>query len=188
MSPRHLFFALLASGLLAGCSNGSDMSDFGSTSIANGGIRVNHGVAILHVSGAPNAVISADGELRIDGKTVSTTPAQQDLLKHYAEAALAVREHGIATGKAGAAVGGAAIQGIAAAISSGDSNQIDKHVEAKAKLVEQAAMKICQDIVSIKLAQDALATQLTAFKPYANILGADAGEDCHKDDHQVIRN
>lgn len=180
MSPRHLFFALLAAGLLAGCSNGSDMSNFGSTSIANGGIRVNHGVAILHVSGAPNAVISADGELRIDGKTITITPAQQALLKQYAQAAFAVREHGIATGKAGAAVGGAAIEGIAAAIKSGDSDQIDKHVDAKAKLVDEAANKICLDIAQIKLAQNELATQLPAFKPYAGIISPDQDEDCGK--------
>ena len=180
MSPRHMFFALLASGLLVGCSSGSDIIDFGSTSIANGGIRVKHGVATLHVSGAPNAVISANGELRIDGKTVSTNPTQKELLRQYAQAAFAVRKHGIATGKAGAAVGGAAIQGIAAAISSGDSNQIDKHVDAKAKLVDEAANKICLDIAQIKIAQNALATQLPAFKPYAGILSADQDEDCGK--------
>lgn len=180
MSSRHLFFALLATGLLAACSNGSDMSDFGSTSIANGGIRVHHGVATLHVSGAPNAAISADGELRIDGRIVSTNPAQQQLLKRYAQAALAVREHGIATGKAGAAVAGAAIQGIAASIASGDSNQIDKHVDAKAKQVEAAANLICLDIVQIRTAQNALATELPAFKPYASILNANQVDDCNK--------
>ena len=181
MSLRHLFFALLASGLLAGCSNGSDMSDFGSTSIANGGIRVKHGVATLHVSGAPDAVISADGELRIDGKTVSITPAQQDLLKQYAQAAFAVREHGIATGKAGAAVAGAAIPGIAASIASGDSDQIDKHVDAKAKQVDEAANKICLDIARIRTAQTSLAADLPAFTPYGGILGADKGKSCNDD-------
>jgi len=181
MSSRHLFFALLATGLLAGCSNGSDMSNFGGTSIANGGIRVNHEVATLHVSGVPNAVVSADGELRIDGKTVTTSPAQQEQLKRYAQAALAVREHGIATGKAGAAVAGAAIQGIAASIASGDSNQIDKHVDAKAKQVDEAANKICLDIAQIRAAQNALATDLPAFKPYSGILGADEGKGCKGD-------
>ncbi len=180
MSSRHLFFALLTTGLLAGCGNGSDMSDFGGTSIANGGIRVKHGVATLHVSGAPNAVISADGELSIDSKAVATTPAQQALLKQYAQAAFAVREHGIATGKAGAAVAGAAIQGVVASIASGDSNQIDKHVDAKAKQVEEQANKICRDIVQIKTAQDALAAQLPAFKPYAGILAANQHDDCDK--------
>jgi hypothetical protein len=180
MSLRHLGFALLAAVVLAGCGNGSEMNNFGSTSIANGGIRVHHGAATLHVSGAPNAVISADGELRIDGRIVSTNPAQQELLKHYAQAALAVREHGIATGKAGAAVAGAAIQGIAASIASGDSNQIDKHVDAKAKQVEAAANLICLDIVQIRIAQNALATQLPAFKPYAGILNASQVDDCNR--------
>lgn len=181
MPIRLVFFALLASGLLAGCGNGSMMSDFGSTSIANGGIRVKHGVVTLHVSDAPNATISADGELRIDGKAVATTPAQQALLQRYASSAMAVREHGIATGKAGAAVAGAAIQGIAASIASGDSDQIDKHVDAKAKQVDTEANKICVDIANIKNAQDALATDLPAFNPYAGIIPANERTDC-KDD------
>ncbi|TAL83055.1 MAG: hypothetical protein EPN74_15350 [Rhodanobacter sp.] len=181
MPLRLVFFALLATGLLAGCGNGSMMSDFGSTSIANGGIRVKHGVVTLHVSDAPNAVISANGELRVDGKVVATTSAQQALLKRYATAALAVREHGIATGKAGAAVAGAAIRGIAASIASGDSDQIDKHVDAKAKQVDTEANKICVDIANLKATQNALAIDLPAFRPYAGIIHADAGTDC-KDD------
>lgn len=181
MSSRHWFFALLATGLLAGCGNGSMMSDFGSTSIADGGIRVKHGVVTLHVSDAPNAVISADGELRIDGKAVATTPAQQALLKRYASSALAVREHGIATGEAGAAVAGAAIRGIAASITTGDSDQIDKHVDAKARQVDTEANKICMDITNIKAAQDALATDLPAFRPYAGIIHTHESTDC-KDD------
>jgi hypothetical protein len=179
MSLRHLFFALLAALLLAGCGNGSSMSDFSSTSIANGGIRVKHGIATLHVSGAPNAVISADGELSIDGKAVATTPEQQGLLKRYVSSAVAVREHGIATGKAGAAVAGAAIQGVVASIANGDSDQIDKHVDAKAKQVDEAANKICRDIAQIKQAQDELATQLPAFKPYAGIISGDPGAHCN---------
>lgn len=179
MSLRLLFFALLAALLLAGCGNDSNMSDFGSTLIANGGIRVKHGIATLHVSGAPDAVISADGELSIDGKAVATTPEQQALLKRYVSSAVAVREHGIATGKAGAAVAGAAVQGVVASIASGDSNQIDKQVDAKAKQVDAAANKICLDIAQIKQAQDELATQLPAFKPYARIISGDPGAHCN---------
>lgn len=178
MSSRHLSFALLITGLLAGCGNGSGMSDFGSTSIANGGIQVRHGVVTLHVSDAPDAAISTRGELSIGGNIVATTPTEQVLLKDYAASAVAVREHGIATGKAGIAVAGAAIEGVAAGIASGDSNQIDRHVDAKAKKVDEAANRICLDIARIKVAQDALAAQLPAFKPYAGILGASAGADC----------
>jgi hypothetical protein len=183
MSPRHLIFALLATTLLAGCGNSSDLTDFGSTTIAHGAITVRHGETRLHVSDAPDAVIGADGGLHINGQTVPTSQPQRDLLKRYSAAATAVREHGIATGKAGAAVAGAALKGVAASITSGDSKQIEKHVDAKAKLVEQEATKICLDIADIKAAQDALAAQLPAFKPYAGIIGADDAEDCQKHDH-----
>lgn len=174
--PHPRMTALIAAlcGLIAACSNAPDWS---STTIANGAIILHHEQVTLHTSGAPKAVITASGDFTIDGKMVTVTPDQRQQLQRYYQGALAVREHGIATGKAGVAVAGAAITGIADAITSGDSDQIDKHVNAKAELVEQKAMKICQDIAQIKAAQNALATQLPAFKPYSDLLEADA-EHC----------
>jgi hypothetical protein len=161
-------------GLVAACSNAPDWS---STTIANGTIILRHGQVTLRTSGVPEAVIMASGDFTIDGKAVAVTPDQRQQLQRYYQGALAVREHGIATGKAGVAVAGAAVAGIADAITSGDSEQINKHVNAKAELVEQKAMKICLDIAQIKAAQGALATQLPAFRPYAGLLEADA-YDC----------
>ncbi len=54
---------------------------------------------------------------------------------------------------------------MAKGLASGNSNEIDKEVNAKASLVEQEAMKICQDLAGIKTAQDNLPGQLAAFKP-----------------------
>lgn len=181
MTSRHLIFALLAAGLLAGCDR-TNLPDLGNTTIANGAIKVRHGEVTLHVDDAPDATISAEGHLNIDGKPVVTTPPQDELLKRYQTAAAAVREHGIATGKAGAAVAGEAIKGVAASIANGDGDQVDKRVNAQTKRVEQAAMKICEDIADIKTAQDSLAAELPAFKPYGHILGPDAANDCRKDD------
>lgn len=181
MRSRHLIFALLAAGLLVGCDR-TNLPDMGKTTIADGAITVRHGEVTLHVDDAPDATISADGHLNIDGRLVVTTPPQDELLKRYQTAASAVRQHGIATGKAGAAVASEALKGVAASIASGDGDQVDKRVEAQSKQVEQAAMKICEDIADIRTAQDSLAAQLPAFKPYSHILGPDAANDCRKDD------
>lgn len=172
--PRLIAMIVTLCGLVAACGNAPDWS---STTIANGAITLRHEHVTLRTSGAPEAVITASGDFSVDGKEVAVTPDQRKQLQRYYQGALAVREHGIATGKAGVAVAGAAMTGIADAISSGDSEQIDKHVSAKAELVEQKARKICLDIVEIKAAQGALATQLPAFKPYAALLQGN-DDDC----------
>jgi hypothetical protein len=111
---------------------------------------------------------------------VQTNADQRNLLLAYYRSASAVREHGIETGKAGAAIAGQAIGSVAKGIVSGNTDDIDKEVDAKTAAVTQAALKICTDMAGIKAAQDALASQLAAFKPYASIVDPDAVIDCEK--------
>ncbi|OOG56664.1 hypothetical protein B0E48_11180 [Rhodanobacter sp. C03] len=168
--------------MIAGCGNGSGMGDFSSTSIANGAIKVRNSEIILHVSGTPDAVIAANGDLKINGQIVPISQPEREALQHYYLAANAVREHGIATGKAGVALAGESIKGAVASIASGGEGNADQQVEAGSQKVTQAAMKICQDLADIKTAQDTLAAQLPAFKPYAGIIERDAAKDCNDDD------
>lgn len=180
--PRVIgLFALAA--MLAGCGNDSDHTStnfigLGSSSLVNGGITVHDNQVTLHARSAPNAVINAAGELSIDGKPVAINAAQRALLQDYHRNALAVREHGIATGKAGVAIAGQAISSVAKGLASGDTDNIDKQIDAKSKNVEQEARKICTDLAGVKVAQDSLATQLPAFKPYAGIVDASSVSDC----------
>ena len=179
----HCLASVLAAAILAGgCTASGDHGSigFGSTSLANGRITISGDEALVHVKGAPDAAIGAAGSLRIGQDVVATTPAQQALLRDYYRNAMAVREHGIATGKAGAATAGQAISSVAKGLASGNTDNIDKEIDAKAARVEQEAQKICLDLVGVKAAQDALATQLPAFKPYAGIVDADAVDDCDK--------
>jgi hypothetical protein len=55
---------------------------------------------------------------------------------------------------------------VAKGLASGNSNEIDKEVNARASRVEQEAMKICQDLAGIKTAQDNLAGQLATRTEY----------------------
>jgi Protein of unknown function (DUF2884) len=183
MSHSRLIGALIFCGLIAGCGNNSDhvsIISAGYTSIANGGITVSDGTVTLHSNGAPDATINATGDLSIGGNALTTDAAQREQLQHYYSSVLAVRDHGIATGKAGAAVAGEALKSVASGLVNGNPDEIGKQVDAKAKVVTDAALKICQDIDEIKAAQDNLAGQLPSFKPYAGIVGNGDIRECRK--------
>lgn len=175
-SRKSSFVLALAAGLLlAGCSNGPD-----TTTIANGGIVVNGDKVTLHGSGGSEAFLDAAGQLVIDGRNVAVDATQRQLLQQYYRGARAVREHGVATGKAGAAVAVQSLKNAAAHVTGGDSDQSDARVEAATARVDQEASRICIDIQQIRVAQNRLAGSLAAFKPFAGII--DGGDDdCSND-------
>lgn len=165
---------------LAACSNSN--GELGTTSIANGQIKVWGEKIALRVDDAPEALITTAGDFSVDGKSITVTPAQRDELRKYALAALSVREHGLATGKAGAGMAGATIKGLANAAVSADSSKIDSSVNEQTKKIQEEAAKICQDLVDINTAQNALAKDLAEFKPYARIITDDRNTCTDKDD------
>lgn len=184
MSCQRVIGLLAMIALMAGCGKESgqiNVISFGSSSLVNGGIVLRNGQVTLRAKNAPDAVIDAAGDLSIDQHPATVSAAQRALLQDYYRNVLAVREHGIATGKAGVAVAGQAIKSVAQGIASGNTDTLDKEIEAKSQTVTQAALKICQDLASIKAAQDSLAVQLAAFKPYAGIVDASAITDCASD-------
>jgi hypothetical protein len=134
-------------------------------------------VVTLHVDGTPEADIASDGGFTVDGKSVATTPVERDLLVQYNRSVHAVHETGVAMGKAGIETAAKAI----AAKASSTPGDADTAAEAGASKLKDMTLDICKATAAIKLAQDQLATQLTAFKPYAAIVGADDAADCEKD-------
>ena len=172
MSRRNLALAFAAGLLLAGCGNGGH-----STSIADGGIVVRGGEVTLHGNGGIEGRLDAAGDLAVDGHTVAIDPAQREQLKQYYRAALAVREHGLATGMAGASVAVDSLKSAATKVVGGDGRQADARLEAAASRIRQEASKICLDMQQIKAAQDRLATSLAAFRPFSGIIGND-GTGC----------
>ena len=180
MSLRYLLGLLLVTGLMVGCGN-SSVSSFGSTVIANGAITVKHDKVTLRVADAPNAIIDAEGTLQVGSKSVSTNPAQRELLKQYYLSAAAVREHGIATGKAGVAFAAESVKDAISSALDGGAGKAREHAKGGSNPVVQAAMKICLDLANIRTVQDSLAAQLPAFKPYAGIIGAAEAGHCRRD-------
>ncbi|MEO7478456.1 MAG: DUF2884 domain-containing protein [Lysobacteraceae bacterium] len=169
--------------LLAGCD--------GETIIGSGSAGLHHltlrnGTLTAHAQGAPNAVITPAGDLSIDNKSVAVTPEQRDLLKKYYGDVVAIRQAGIETGKAGAAMAGHAIGAVASGLAHGDPDSIGPKIDAHAKEIESKAMVICNDVVALRTTQDAIAASLPAFKPYANIEKQEV-DDCRSHDRVIKR-
>ncbi len=179
----HLLPALLATALLAGCNSSGDhltLVDGSNTSIENGAIRVEGSQIVLHPEHGASATIGSSGDFAVDGKPVQITPAQRALLLQYYAGAAAVREHGEASGKAGAAIAGEALKGAASSITGGDGQSTEARVKAQTDQVKQAAMKICDELEQIRNAQGQLVTQLDAFQPYGQLITANSVSECRK--------
>jgi hypothetical protein len=176
-SISTLILATASTTLLAGCGMQLD--------IGNGSglrhISIHAGSIAIHARGVPDAYVTAAGDLRIDGKPIALVPAQRDLLQQYYAQVLLVRDDGLATGKAGAAMAGHALGSVASGLAHGNPDSIGPAIEARANQVEAKAMAVCNDVVVLRAKQDAIATTLPAFKPYASI---DANEKTNCQAHQ----
>lgn len=197
MRPSVLPGIIVACCLLAACGDHSDQHsasgmqsndhiisiDSDVTDLNNGSIRIGKGEVVVHANGAPDAVIDASGNLRIDQQPVTADATAQGLLKTYYENALTIRADAIATGKAGVAVGEQAAKSVLTRLASGHPDQIQHDIDSKTKLVKEAAAKICQDLRSTKVSQDQLAAGLAAFKPYGTVVSDADISECEKDLH-----
>jgi len=165
MKLRYLVCTALLCTLLAACGRNSGTTIAGD----NGSIQLRDGVAVIHVTGQPDARVSGDGDLSIDGKPVTLTSDQRDLLKQYYVGVYKIRSEGIATGKAGAALAGQAVGSVMSGLAHGDTDKIGKDIQAQAGKVTAQAAAICDGLEQLRAAQDAVAAQVAAFRPYATL-------------------
>lgn len=133
----------------------------------------------VHRHNGPDAIMSVTGELSIDGKTVALNQAQKELVTRYFAGAHTLRDDGFATGMAGASTALTAISSVVTGLASGEPDKIGQDVEAKAAKVEVQAEKVCRDLHELAMLQDALATALPEFKPYATIENSEV-DDCRR--------
>ncbi|MDQ2701936.1 MAG: YggN family protein [Pseudomonadota bacterium] len=149
--------------------------------IAIGGDGINVSVNGKHYSGDPDdgrprAEITPQGGLLIDGKTVATTPAQQAMLLEYRGQIIAVAETGMAIGTKAADLAGTAISESIGAIFSGNTEEIEKKVEAQAMKIKSEAKVICDQLPAMLATQQELAASLPEFGPYATMTQSDVDE------------
>lgn len=153
--------------------------------IAIGGDGINVSVNGKHYSGGPDdgrprAEITPQGELLVDGKTIATTPDQRAMLLEYRGQIITVAETGMAIGTKAADLAGTAISESIGAIFSGNTDEIEKKVEAQAMKLKDEAKVICEQLPSMLDTQQRLAASLPEFVPYATMAQDDVDE-CMED-------
>jgi hypothetical protein len=130
---------------------------------------------------APKAAITPQGDFLIAGKPVSLTPDQRKEMLAYRRQLIEIAKRGIAIGKQGAALGiHAASAAIAAAFSGESEQQVRQRVEAQTTSIRQAAAQICDRLPALRDSQQKLASELPAFRPYADLTPAKIDE-CRTD-------
>jgi hypothetical protein len=130
--------------------------------------------------GRPRAEITPKGDLLVGDKAVATTPAQRAMLLEYRSQVIGVAEAGMAIGGKAADLAGTAIKESLGAIFSGDTDTVEKRVEAQAMKLKGEAKLLCDQLPSMMATQQKLASSLPEFKPYATMTRDDI-DDCAKD-------
>lgn len=128
----------------------------------------------------PDAEITPDGHLLIGGKDVPADANQRRQLQAYRGHMVAMATEGMEIGLAGATLGANAAGEALKGIFNGDSDGIEKRVNAEAAKIEAQAKRLCERMPAMLASQQALAASLPAFKPYARMDQSDV-DDCGKD-------
>ena len=182
ISPRFMFAALLVCLPLLGCGN-SDPAPAadpasGPTTLLGKAVKGATDQARqelakenidLSATGYPRVEITPTGDFLIEGKAVMVNAEQKALLTEYHGHITKVAEAGIGIGLEGADLAGKAVTEAIKGVFTGNSDQIDKKIEAEAKGIEQSAQKLCDLLPAMKATQDKLAVALPEFKPYASM-------------------
>lgn len=126
------------------------------------------------------AEITPQGDLIVEGETITINDAQRKLLLQYRAGIIDIATAGADIGMRGADFGmrvaGKALRGVL----SGNSDQVDQEIEAEAREFEAQARQICVHLPPLLDAQQQLVAQLPQFAPYAKIEQSDVG-DCLED-------
>ena len=132
--------------------------------MATSNIRVSEGSSTL-----PKAEITPQGDLLIGGKQVTIDDKQRALLLQHRANVMALALAGMEIGVQGADLGMRAASEAIKGIFSGNTEEIEKKVEAEAEKMKLSAAKLCEKLPALKDSQQALATAIPEFKPYANM-------------------
>lgn len=128
----------------------------------------------------PKAEITPQGDLLIEGTAVAIDEGQRALLLDYRGQVIAIADAGIAIGGKGVDLAGSALQHAVGAIFTGNTDELEKQVEAQADKLKAEAMVLCRQLPPMLATQQQLAASLPEFKPYATMTQEDI-DDCLKD-------
>lgn len=125
------------------------------------------------------AQITPQGDLLIDGERIEIDEAQRALLLQHRGNVIAIAEAGIALGVQGADLGMKAATEAIKGVFSGNTDEIEKKIEAEARNIEAEARKLCELMPAMLSSQQALVESLPLLEPYATLEQRDI-DDCLK--------
>lgn len=127
------------------------------------------------------AQITPQGELLIEGKKVTATPAQQALLLDYRKQIVGIAEAGMDIGAEGADLGiKAAKEGVWGALTGKSDKDLEAAIKPQTDRIQAAAAKLCLRMPDLLTTQQKLAAAMPEFRPYATMQQKDV-DDCGKD-------
>lgn len=131
-------------------------------------------------SNLPKAEITPQGDLLIAGERIAINDVQRKLLLEHRTRLIAVAEAGIAVGIQGADLGVMAATTALKSVLSGNTEDIERRIEAEASKIEAEAMKICDLLPALMASQQTLAASLPQLVPYATMDEHEI-DDCRSD-------
>ncbi len=135
-------------------------------------------MSLGNISGTAKGEITPQGDLLIDGKPVTVTAEQRQLLIKHRELLTKIAISGIEIGTQGINLAKKAVGESIKGIFNGNTDQVEKKVEADAKKIEASANVLCEQLPLLMESQQTLAESLPEFKPYATMTKDDI-DDCH---------
>lgn len=124
----------------------------------------------------PKGEITPQGDLLIGGEPTTIDAKQRALLLDYRKRIVEIAETGMTIGVQGADLAGKAIGDVIGSVFSGNTDEVEKKIEAEAKGIEKSADRLCALLPGLLSSQEALAQSLPAFKPYATMTQKDVDE------------
>jgi hypothetical protein len=125
------------------------------------------------------AEITPKGDLLIDGRAVAITPEQRKLLLEHRRHIIALAEAGAEVGMQGADLATKAMGAALKGVFTGNTDEIEKRVEAEASKIKASALKLCDQLPAMMASQQQLKASLPEFAPYATMDQSDIDECRH---------
>ncbi|MGY3264748.1 DUF2884 family protein [Lysobacter sp. HA35] len=127
-----------------------------------------------------HAEITPKGDLIIDGKTIAVNAEQRQLLLEHRAHILEIASAGIEIGKQGAHLAGHAVSEAISGIFSGNTDRIEKSVEAQSQEMKRAAASLCDKLPAMYASQQRVAQAVPEFAPFATMKSTEQ-DKCHDD-------
>lgn len=127
---------------------------------------------------APDAELTPDGRLLIDGKEVALDAQQRALMLDYRKRIAEVAMAGADIGMEAAGMAGDVLGNVAKGLLNGNMDEMEARIEEEAAGIAASAKMLCERLPALLAAQQAAAAAVPEFAPYASMTQSDV-DDCH---------